>query len=764
MGVRSTITRCWALLLLGVGSTAPAADLTGRIELPASCDPGVSPAVVRLEPAEGTAPAPAAPDAAQAGVKLVVNQKLLQFRPRVLGGTVGQRLTFTNADSEQHNVHLQGPGINFSRTIGPGEVVEFTPTGPGLIRVFCDIHSHMRAFVVVAGSPYVAVCDRTGKFRFRNVPEGAYTLHVWHELGDPLVQSVTVAAGAHDLGTLTVKGPEATTSGAVAGRVEPWSEVIDRISVALAGALDIVNRKGDGAAARAVGKVDDAYLAVFEGSDMETAVRTALGYDRAIGIETRFRTLRREARQAAEGKLGATALGNSVRGLLVELSQAAGDLNAKGITDRTRVLAGSTATAPASEPAADTQAAQLAALQSAFARVVAQADAGQAREAAADLVTAYFEEFEPLERTLNVRNPASVQPLEARFAAIRGQIEAGARAQTLQTSLDGLHGEIQTALARGDGSNASAFGLGFAASLWIALREGVEVILLLTMLTTLVVKAGRPRGALAALWWGVGLAVLASGATAYALNRLVASSRGRTGEILEGLVMLAAAGVLFYVSYWLISQSESKRWMGFLKRQAEQGASGRGFFTLGLTAFLAVFREGAETTLMYQALLANQSPQGVAGIVAGVGLGVVLLAILAVVLRVTSLKLPMRAFFQVTGCLLFAMAVIFAGNAVLELQVAGVLRSTPLAALGRGIPWLGLHPSIQGVAVQGLLLLGAVLAFVVIRQAREPGQAVTAAGPRVVQASAPSPAADAADAAAASAPAPAEPLVAGLRS
>ncbi len=198
-----------------------------------------------------------------------------------------------------------------------------------------------------------------------------------------------------------------------------------------------------------------------------------------------------------------------------------------------------------------------------------------------------------------------------------------------------------------------------------------------------------------------------------------------------------------YVSYWLISQSESKRWMAFLKRQAQQGAAIGGFFTLGLTAFLAVYREGAETALMYQAMLAGQPPQGVAGVVTGLAVGVVLLAIIAVILRVTSLKLPLRAFFQVTGILLFAMAVVFAGHGILELQVAGLLKSTPVTWLGRGLPVLGLHPSAQGLAVQGLLLLGAVLALVLMVAGRDAlpatsGDQSAAGSPQVVQANAPS--------------------------
>ena len=78
--------------------------------------------------------------------------------------------------------------------------------------------------------------------------------------------------------------------------------------------------------------------------------------------------------------------------------------------------------------------------------------------------------------------------------------------------------------------------------------------------------------------------------------------------------MLLAAGVLFYVSYWLISQSESRRWLDFLKRQAQRGVELGGRGTLALTAFLAVYREGAETALMYQAMLGSQG-QSRAGLV-----------------------------------------------------------------------------------------------------------------------------------------------------
>jgi high-affinity iron transporter len=177
---------------------------------------------------------------------------------------------------------------------------------------------------------------------------------------------------------------------------------------------------------------------------------------------------------------------------------------------------------------------------------------------------------------------------------------------------------------------------------------------------------------------------------------------------------------LFYVSYWLISQSESRRWLAFLKRQAVRGVEVGGHGTLAFTAFLAVYREGAETALMYQAMLGaqGQSRVGLLGLAAGLGAGLFVLACVAVMVRATSVRLPLRAFFQFSGAVLFGMAVVFAGNAIFELQEYGLLKTTTLAGLsgwlGRGIPMLGLYPNAQTLSIQGLLLSGALMALVLL--------------------------------------------------
>jgi high-affinity iron transporter len=225
---------------------------------------------------------------------------------------------------------------------------------------------------------------------------------------------------------------------------------------------------------------------------------------------------------------------------------------------------------------------------------------------------------------------------------------------------------------------------------------------------------GARRRGFRAIWQGTAWAILASLLTAFGLNTMVASAQGQAREIVEGAVMLAAAGVLFYVSYWLISHSQAKRWMDFLKSQAQRGLKLGGRWTLAVTAFLAVYREGAETSLMYQALLGSEgrTQSGLLGITAGLAVGLVLLAVIALIIRATSVKLPMNLFFKFSGIFLFALAVVFAGNGVFELQNAGILITTNLGWMGRGLPWAGLYPNLQVVSIQGLLLAGAVLAWV----------------------------------------------------
>lgn len=416
-----------------------------------------------------------------------------------------------------------------------------------------------------------------------------------------------------------------------------WGEVIDRIGIRLSASLDAAIHHGGAAKARAL--ADDAYFVEFEGSDMEAAVRSYLGFEKKGELEDQFRAFRREVREVAEGRQDPSRLTDISGRLLLNLSRSAEELNRRGIVDRSRIAATANADPSLPAPGEGDRRAQWIGLAKALDRVREVADSGDRDEAASAMTDAYFDGFEPMERLLTSRDPSAVRRLEVRFNAIRGEVGSGLKGDELAVRLDDLKQEIRGTLDRADAATTGPMALAFMASLSTIVREGVEVILLLTMLIALAAKVGRP-GALAAIRWGVAAAVVASLVTAVGLNLLVASMQARTRELFEGWIMLAAAGVLFYVSYWLISQTESKRWTDFLKRQARHGAEIGGYGTLGLTAFLAVYREGAETALMYQAMVADlgRSRAGLLGLAAGLAVGLALLAVIYAVVRTTSVS------------------------------------------------------------------------------------------------------------------------------
>jgi high-affinity iron transporter len=181
--------------------------------------------------------------------------------------------------------------------------------------------------------------------------------------------------------------------------------------------------------------------------------------------------------------------------------------------------------------------------------------------------------------------------------------------------------------------------------------------------------------------------------------------------------------VLFYVSYWLISKSEARRWQEFLTRQVGHSISTGSKWAIGAAAFLAVYREGAETILMFQPMLVNPQPNELPGVVAGVFAAAVALAAVFWGLRFASFRLAIRPFFRVTGALLFVLAVVFAGKAITELQEARRLSISPLPdwlhnavmAIPHGLrDAFGIAPTVQSIAIQSTILAGAVISLVAI--------------------------------------------------
>ena len=183
-------------------------------------------------------------------------------------------------------------------------------------------------------------------------------------------------------------------------------------------------------------------------------------------------------------------------------------------------------------------------------------------------------------------------------------------------------------------------------------------------------------------------------------------------EVLEGVTMVVATVVLFYVSYWLLSKMEVVKWNRFVKSRVNDALTSGSSLALASAAFLAVYREGFETVLFYKALFLTGGPGGRSmPIVAGILLGAALLVGVYIAISRFGVRLPLKPFFGVTSAFLYYMAFVFAGKGVAELQGGGVLPTTIVSWAPR-MPGLGIYPTVESLLAQGVLVILLVAALI----------------------------------------------------
>jgi plastocyanin len=183
---------CFLAAVLLAGFAAPALpDATGTIKGVVKT-PWVKryEAVVYADRVEGKEfPPPAKP--------VVISQKNLVFKPRILPVVKGTTVDFTNDDTVVHNVFAP-PGAAQQFNLGTYGVMvtkKVTFTNLGEVPLLCNVHAEMIAYVLVLQNPYFDLTDKAGNFEIRDVPPGTYTVKVWHEKLKEKSQKVTVEAG-----------------------------------------------------------------------------------------------------------------------------------------------------------------------------------------------------------------------------------------------------------------------------------------------------------------------------------------------------------------------------------------------------------------------------------------------------------------------------------------------------------------------------------------------------------------------------------------
>jgi high-affinity iron transporter len=337
---------------------------------------------------------------------------------------------------------------------------------------------------------------------------------------------------------------------------------------------------------------------------------------------------------------------------------------------------------------------------------------GRTAEADRVALDAYLQGFEPLEAQISARDPNRTQSVEIAFRDFRGALVNG-NAANIEKQAQILDELISRSASPGNAS------LPFVAAFIIYFREGIEAALLVGALLGGVRKLGRPD-AVRAIHIGWVTAVIAGGLSWFVFSRLIAIAPSQR-ELAEAVIGLLAALVLFSVSFWMISKAESRKWMAFLKDQMNRGLSSGRVWSFAGVAFLAVYRECAETILFTEALLIEATGHSLT-VFAGAVVGLIGVVVIAMAIQDAFKRLPMPVFFGVSGFLLSLLAIVFAGSSVSAFVAGGYLQPRPIAF--PSFPALGIHPDLSSLAVQlALVLLIAAAGVKTFMDSRVPDRA-----------------------------------------
>lgn len=325
---------------------------------------------------------------------------------------------------------------------------------------------------------------------------------------------------------------------------------------------------------------------------------------------------------------------------------------------------------------------------------------GETENAYQKAIEAYLDGFEMAEPALFARDAALGRSLEAQFTQFRNSIRRGVSAEEIQKQRLEIEAKLDQAAQMLASSDDFSGYYAFLNSALIILREGLEAALILAAIIAMLKVMGA-TDAVRYIHFGWILALIA-GVLTWLAAQTVLTFSGQHRESMEGFISVFAAVALFYVGYWLHTRTEAKRWQAFIQNKVKNVLSGKKILGLVGISFFAVYREAFEVVLFYQAFwLQNENNHGAViwGFVAGLtALVVVIFAILKL-----GLRMPLTYFFGATGTLLYIMAFIFAGTGINQLQAAGWVPATPLN-FSPPVPLLGIYPTMETLAAQGLLL------------------------------------------------------------
>ena len=359
------------------------------------------------------------------------------------------------------------------------------------------------------------------------------------------------------------------------------------------------------------------------------------------------------------------------------------------------------------------------------------AAAGKGDEGATLVNNAYYQYYEKLGFEKNVMNAISgdrVSQVEYQFKMTRKTMRDGGSDREIKQLVDDLKSWLVKDAAILDGGasgNVDGFTKLVTSSagqaFLILIREGLEALLVVAAVIAYLVKSGNKRFA-KWIYLGVVAGLAGSGLVAVLFTFLFGGS-GPVQEISEGVCALIATLMLLWTSNWMLNKSSVEAWNNYIRNKTEAAVAGAqskvesgqrlglGMITsLAMLSFLAVFREGAETVIFYESIYSmSQDAHGMW--VGGLAAAAVLIVIF-LILRFTSVKIPIGPFFLVTSIVMAVLVVIFAGGGIHALIEGDLIEGTYLSTVPTN-DWIGLYPYVETITAQVIAAIAVVVLFVV---------------------------------------------------
>jgi high-affinity iron transporter len=328
-------------------------------------------------------------------------------------------------------------------------------------------------------------------------------------------------------------------------------------------------------------------------------------------------------------------------------------------------------------------------------------------------LAAYLDGFELAESSLRAANAKLVTQIEGAMLEYRSALRKGTAA-TIKGHYNKAMSLLHEAEILSDSSRLTPRA-SFVSAMVILLREGLEAILILAAISSVLIKSGRRD----ALWYlHIGwIAAIALGVVTWYVSENIISISGSGREMTEGITALLATAVLLYVGFWLHGKTHAARWQQFINERIQKALHGGALWILASISFLAVYREIFETVLFYQALYQQTSGDAGISLFGGIATGLVLLALITWIILKTSLNLPLRLFFKINSAVMLLLAFTFIGHGIAGLQKAGVISVSIINAPEIGL--LGIYPTTQTILAQVLLLVVFAAYFIYERRSRK---------------------------------------------